>query len=171
MKNDAERVMIDELGNAYNYETHSNYWGINLGVGKKFRLSNTRDYDIYGTFYYNRMGGSSFTAGGAHYDLDAVNSELLRVGARYNHRLNEEAKLYAGLALDYEFGGKSGGTVGTGIVSECIRSSDTKGATGMLELGVELKAPESPWELNLGAKAYAGERKGFSGNLGIKYLF
>ena len=65
--------------------------------------------DVYGKFYHNHRNGVSFNAGG-HYDLDAVNSDVLRIGARYMMK-REKWNFYGGVAYEHEFDGMANGTV------------------------------------------------------------
>ena len=89
-----------------------------------------------------------FNAGG-HYDLDAVTSSVLRVGARYILK-REKWNFYAGAAYEHEFDGKANGTAD----GMAIRGADTSGGSFRGELGATVKPGEnSPWNI------YRPERK------------
>lgn len=99
-------------------------------------------------------------------NITATLDKTVNVGTLTLDTVSKDTSLTPDKALTYDFSKVK--SIGD---SHGIRSSDIKGASGMLELGIELKSPESPWELDIGAKAYTGQHQGFSGNLGIKYLF
>ena len=122
--------------------------------------------DVYGKYFYNRRKGVSFDAGG-HYDLDAVTSSVLRVGARYILKRNIW-NFYAGAAYEHEFDGKAGGTA-DGVA---IRGADTSGGSFRGEIGATMKPNEkSPWSLDLNVAGFAGKKQGFSGGISVAWMF
>ena len=151
----------------------ASYWGFSLGGGKFIDMGEKSNLDVYAKFYFNRTGSMNFTAlDKMDYNLDAVTSKQLRIGARYNHSLNDRSKLYAGIAYAYEFGGQARGTVGVGGLAADIRPANLRGGSGILELGYKLEATKNnPWEIDLGLTGFAGAQKGFGANLGVKYHF
>ena len=151
----------------------ASYWGFSLGGGKFIDMGEKSNMDVYAKFYFNRTGSMNFTAlDKMDYNLDAVTSKQLRIGARYNHSLNDRSKLYAGLAYAYEFGGQARGTVGVGGLAADIRPATLRGGSAILELGYKLEATKNnPWEIDLGLTGFAGTQKGFGANLGVKYHF
>ncbi|ORT98791.1 outer membrane autotransporter barrel domain protein [Anaerovibrio sp. JC8] len=166
IKDDASNVLTDNMGNAYGYNTSTGYYGFHVGYGKVFDYSGGRSLDVYGKFFYNHRNGVSFDAGG-HYDLDAINSKILRVGARYSMRTSDQWKWYGGLAYEYEFGGEATGTV-AGIA---IRGASVKGGSLRAEIGATITQPDSPWTVDLNLTAFAGKKRGVSGGVGLKYNF
>ena len=48
--------------------------------------------DIYAKYYFNRRNGASFTVNAQQFDLDAMTSQILRVGARYTMK-REKTKI------------------------------------------------------------------------------
>ena len=47
-----------------------------------------------------------------------------------------------------------------------------EGDTAIMELGVTMKPSQnSPWSMDLGAKGYAGDREGVTGNVVVRYAF
>lgn len=184
LKNNADSVLHGKAGDAYGYRTSSNYWSGHVGFGHVFDLTNdtastslggtpraTRDLDVYGKYFYTHLGGDSFRAGEADYRLDSLNSSLLRLGARMNHRSGWN-NYYYGLAWDYEFDGESNGTVAAAGLSAKIRKADIGGSSLMAEAGWKLEAnKDNPWEVSLSTQAYAGQHKGIGGNVYMAYHF
>lgn len=184
VKNSASDVLHDAAGRACSYETQANYWGGHLGFGHIFDLTDetesqsrggtqraARDLDVYGKYFHTHMGSDSFMANEVKYDLDSVDSDLLRIGVRVNNRSGRNNFFY-GLAWDYEFDGESKGTVSAAGLSAPIRRADAGGSSAMLELGWKQEATkESPWDLRLTMRGFAGEHRGLSGNVYIGYHF
>lgn len=184
LKNNADSVLHSRSGSALGYETDSSYWSGHVGFGHIFDLTDqvastsrggtdraSRDLDVYGKYFYTHVGGDSFRAGDVDYQLDDLNSSLLRIGARLNNRSGRN-NYYCGLAWDYEFDGESRGTVSAAGLSANIRKADIGGSSLMAEAGWKLEATkDSPWDVNLNVRAYAGQHKGLGGNVFVGYHF
>lgn len=184
LKNNADSVLHSRSGSALGYETDSSYWSGHVGFGHIFDLTDqvastsrggtdraSRDLDVYGKYFYTHVGGDSFRAGDVDYQLDDLNSSLLRIGARLNNRSGRN-NYYCGLAWDYEFDGESRGTVSAAGLSANIRKADIGGSSLMAEAGWKLEATrDSPWDVNLSLQAYAGQHKGIGGNVFVGYHF
>ena len=163
---DARDVMTDGAGNPYSYETNAPYMGFHLGVGKEIALADGNSVDVYGKYFFNRKNGVSFDAGG-HYDLDAVTSSVLRLGARYNVK-REKWNFYGGLAYEHELDGKATGTA-DGVA---IRAAETSGGSARMELGATMKPGEnSPWSLDLNLAGFAGKKQGLTGGVSVAFMF
>ncbi len=167
VKDDARDVLKDNAGNGYSYETDAGYFGAHLGVGKEIPLANGNVIDVYGKFFYNRKNSVSFSANNSCFDLDAVTSRVLRVGARYTVK-REKWNFYGGVAYEHEFDGVAEGTV-EGLP---IRSADIKGGSFRAEIGATMKPDEnSPWQLDLNMAGFAGKKQGFSGGVSVSFMF
>ena len=163
---DARNVLRDVNGMPYSYETNAPYMGFHLGVGKEIAVAGGNAVDVYGKYFYNRRNGVSFDAGG-HYDLDAVTSSVLRVGARYIVKRNKW-NFYAGAAYEHELDGKANGTA-DGVA---IRSADTSGGSFRGEIGATVKPGEnSPWNIDLNVRGFAGKKQGFTGGVSVAFMF
>ena len=164
---DARNVLRDYDGRPFSYETNANYFGAHLGVGKEIALPNGNTVDVYGKYFFNRRNGVSFNAGGGHYDLDAVTSQILRVGARYTVKRNQW-DFYVGAAYEHELDGKATGTMG----GFAIQSADTSGGSFRGEIGATMRPGEkSPWSLDLNVVGFAGKKQGFTGGISVSFMF
>ena len=122
--------------------------------------------DVYGRYFFNRRSDLSFDAGG-HYDLDALTSSVLRVGARYTMK-REKWNFFGGLAYEYEFDGLATGKAD----GFAIRGADLGGGSLRMELGATMNPGEnSPWALDLNLTGYAGTKRGVSGGVSVAYMF
>ena len=163
---DARNVLRDFRGMPYSYETSAPYMGFHLGVGKEIAFDDIHSLDVYGKYFYNRRNGVSFDAGGC-YDLDAVTSQVLRVGARYTVK-RDKWNFYGGLAYEHELDGVATGRA-DGVP---IRGADTKGGSLRAEIGATMQPEEdSPWSLSLNMSGFAGEKQGFSGGVSVSFMF
>ncbi|MBE6096929.1 MAG: hypothetical protein E7198_03920 [Schwartzia succinivorans] len=151
---------------AYGYKGRANYMGFHLGVGKHIAVNNGNDVEVYGKYFFNHKNGMSYEAGG-DYDIDAVNSHVLRVGARYTMK-REKWNFYGDLSYEHEFDGKAEGRA-NGLA---IRGADTSGGSARLELGATFKeSADSPWSLSLDMTGYAGNKKGIKGGISMNFAF
>ncbi|MBR1553721.1 MAG: autotransporter outer membrane beta-barrel domain-containing protein, partial [Schwartzia sp.] len=163
---DARNVLRDGNGTPYSYETDAPYFGGHIGVGKEIPLANGDAVDVYGKYFVNRRNSVDFNAGG-HYDLDAVTSQVLRVGARYTMK-RAKWNFYAGAAYEHELDGKANGTA-DGVA---IRGADTSGGSFRGELGATMTPGEnSPWKLDLNVTGFAGKKQGVTGGVSVAFLF
>ena len=163
---DAQAVLRDPSGVPYSYETDAPYLGFHLGVGKEIAFDDMHALDVYGKYFYNRRNGVSFDAGG-HYDLDAVTSQILRVGARYTIK-RDTWTYYGGLAYEHELDG-----VATGKADNMtIRGADTKGGSLRAEIGATMQPDKvSPWILDLNLSGFGGKKQGFAGGVSVSFMF
>lgn len=184
MDSHGENMLHDADGNPLSYDTDSNYWGTHIGIGHIFELTDEKatigisgvekaekDIDLYGKYFHTCLGGDTVTVNGIDYDLDAIDSDLIRIGTRFNCRQGRTT-FYAGIAWDYEMSGKGTGTVSASGMNAPIRSTDTKGSSLMAEAGWKLEsAHDNPWTLDVNLAAYGGQHRGIYGNVSVGYRF
>ena len=163
---DANNVLRADDGTPYSYTTNSTYWGAHIGVGKELKVNKTDLLDLYAKYFYNHRGSVSFDAEG-HYDLDAVESSVLRVGTRYTVKQNDNFKYYGGLAVEHEFAGRASGTATpVGGTPLSIRGADISGTSVRGEIGATFRPGEkSNVTLDLNLSGFAGKKQGLTGGL------
>ncbi len=170
MSDSARDILTDGVNN-YGYNVHANYYGAHVGLGKIMNYKGGKALDLYGKYFYTKRNGVSFDAGADHYDLDGVSSSLLRIGARYGST-DKKWNWYGGLAFEYEFDGKSGGTVTTAGISAPIRAASIKGGSVRGEIGLRMDATkDNPWKADISIYGYGGRHRGFGGNISVAYTF
>ena len=160
----------DYKARANSYDSDASYFAAHIGVGKIVKLSEKDTLDYYGKYFYTHQKDDDTTlhAGGVDYDLhfDSVESNRTRIGGRITHAFSENNSIYAGLAWQHEFSGTARATIdGTGTPAPSV-----KGDTGIMELGWKLNANKN-LDLDLGATAYTGKKKGASLNLAMNFKF
>ena len=162
----ANDLLRDGAGNAYGYDIHATYYGAHVGLGKIFNYKGGKSLDVYGKFFYTKRDGAEFDAK-QHYNLDSVNSSVLRIGARYG-TTDKKWNWYGGLAYEYEFDGEAKGTVnGTEIRAASIKGSSVRG-----EIGMKMNATRTnPWQVDVSLYGYGGKHRGFGGNVNVAYMF
>lgn len=168
VKDDARNVLSDPFGNAYSYDTNASYLGGHIGVGKEIAVAGGNTVDVYGKYFYNRRNSVDFTlVNGDYYDLDAVTSQVLRVGARYTMK-REKWNFYGGVAYEHELDGKAEGRT-NGVA---IKGADISGGSFRGELGVTMKpGKNSPWNIDLNVTGFAGKKQGFTGGVSVAFMF
>ena len=166
VKDDARNVLRDGLGNPYSYETSAGYFGAHIGIGREIEVSGGNTVDVYAKYFHNRRNGVSFDAGPDRYDLDAVTSSVLRLGARYTMK-REKWNFYGGLAYEHELDGKAGGRA-NGVP---IRGADIGGGSARAEIGATITPDNSPWSLDLNLTGFAGKKRGLTGGVSIGFAF
>ena len=164
---DATNLLRDMDRNPYSYNTDATYWGAHVGIGKEIQLNETAVLDLYSKYFYNRRGSVSFEAGG-HYDLDAVESSVLRIGTRYTLKKNDNFKFYGGLAVEHEFCGRAAG-LADGVA---IRGADIGGTSVRGEIGATFRPGEkSNVTLDLNLSGFAGKKRGLFGGVAVAWHF
>ena len=162
----ANDLLRDGAGNAYGYDIHATYYGAHVGLGKVFNYKGGKSLDVYGKFFYTKRDGAEFDAK-QHYNLDSVNSSVLRIGARYG-TTDKKWNWYDGLAYEYEFDGEAKGMVnGTEIRAASIKGSSVRG-----EFGMRMDATkDNPWRTDISIYGYGGKHRGFGGSVNVAYTF
>ena len=162
------RTQSDYTGLA-NYDTSNAYYGVQVGVGKDFHMSEADAVSAYVRYSYTHTAGTSaHLSSGETLDFDAVNSHRLRIGTRYTHGATTLSQFYAGLAWEYEFDGDARAT----SQGDSAPSPSLKGSSALLELGYRF-APKADsrvsYDLNL--NGWQGKRQGITGGLSVKWAF
>ena len=162
------RTKSDYTGLA-GYDTSNTYYGVQVGVGKDFHMSETDVVSAYVRYSYTHTTGTSaHLSNGETLDFDAVNSHRLRIGTRYTHGATTLSQFYAGLAWEFEFDGDARAT----SQGDSAPSPSLKGSSALLELGYRF-APKADsrvsYDLNL--NGWQGKRQGITGGLSVKWAF
>ena len=164
--NNSRSDLREANGTPHSFETNTPYFGAHIGVGKEIALKNGDSVDVYGKYFYNRRNSTSFNAGG-QFDLDAVTSQVLSVGARYTVK-REKWDFYVGAAYEHELDGEARGKA-NGL---SIRSADVGGGSARVEIGATMKpGAKSPWSLDLNLSGFAGKKRGVSGGMYVEWMF
>ena len=167
LKNDLEHGLQNQNGEAFGYESESNYYGMHIGIGKIFKLENGASVDTYAKYYHSTVKDDSFTIDSDRFEMDDINSDRLRLGIRYNQGMNREFNVYYGAAWEYEFNGESNGYA----QGHKMEETSLKGSTVIGELGVVIQPENSPWSFDAKVKGYGGQRDGYSGSILATYHF
>lgn len=161
--NDARNLLHDEAGNAAYFKMNGMYHAFQAGLGRITPRGRGNSFDTYLRYFHTHLNGDSFDAGG-HYDVDGLESHILRVGSRWQHQ-DRNWEYYAGLAYQYEFSGNAYGLAEGNI----IESASLRGGSVRFEYGMRLET--NRWRISLNASDYAGQHKGYNGNISVTYKF
>lgn len=158
---------VDGVLGGYDYDTSADYKAFHAGVGKLIKAG-SGTWDVYGKYFYTKADGASFTVNNQYYDLSSIESQRIRLGARYNHQANSHLGLYYGAAWEYEFDGDADGSV----AGYALDTASLGGSTFLGEVGLNYKPQaDSRWDFEFGIKGYGGERDGVSAVLRGAYHF
>ena len=149
------------------YDIDTFYYGAQVGIGKIIpRGAEGDSIDVYGKFIYTHHDDEDFKIDGDEFHFDSVQSQRLRLGFRINEVQTNKLAMYYGAAWEYEFGGDADNTV----VGYDLSTPSLEGSTVIGEIGMHYKASDK-WSLDLNARAYTGQREGFSGSVQANYSF
>ena len=159
---------LEFAGNRYGFKTENNYYGGHVGIGRIMERDDGDAWDIYGKYFHMHHEGDTVTIAGDEFAFNAVDSNRLRVGARYLDRKNDRFTGYYGVAWDYEFSGDTGGTAN----HHAMYTPSLKGSTLIAEIGFRgTPGGDSPWSFGVDLRGYAGEQEGLSGTVTAAYSF
>ena len=131
---------------------------VRLGVAKKFNANNV--LDVYGIYSYAHQGSmDSDLSSGEHVDFSSVHANKIRIGYRFTTRTSAISRVYTGLAWQYD---SISGATATAI-DYSKHSEGSKGSSGMLELGWQIKPNRyNPWLLDINATGWIGYHRGLN---------
>ena len=159
---------LEFTGNRYGFKTENAYYGAHIGIGKIIKLDNGKAWDIYGKYFHTHHEGDSVKIANDVFDFDSVDSDKLRIGARFSEKQGEKLTSYYGLAWEYEFSGDAGGTAN----HYAMYTPSLEGSTVIGEVGFRYTPGKaSPWYFDANVRGYAGMQEGISGSLQAVYSF
>lgn len=168
LKNTLNDALSDKEGNTYGYKLGNIYYGGHIGLGKVIKLDRGRAWDIYGKFFHAYHAGETVLVGMDKFHFDGVQSDRLRLGARFIENVGNKLSNYYGLAWEYEFNGDIKGSAG----GAKMYASSLSGSTAMAEIGFRyIPETKSPWYFDANMHVYAGKRQGVSGSIQVNYTF
>lgn len=167
-KNELSNALLDTHSNKHGYKTENAYYAAHIGIGKIIKLENDKTWDIYGKYFHTHHEGDSVSITNQIFDFDSVDSDKLRIGARFNEQQGEKLRSYYGLAWEYEFSGDVGGTA----AGHAMYTPSLEGSTVIGEVGFRYTpGKESPWYFDANLKGYVGMQEGISGSVQAVYSF
>ena len=168
VRNHYKSGLMDTLGRYANFKSSAGYASMHLGGGYRFNITETSNLNLYGQYFYTRVGGDNVRLStGDPVKFKAVDSNRVRLGGRYEWTLDNVTP-FAGVAFEREFSGKARASTNG---YEIDRPS-LKGSVGIVEGGLIMKPdPTHPLSVNVGLQGYFGKQKGVGGNVKVKYEF
>ena len=167
-KNEVSNALSDMDNKLYGFKTENAYNGAHIGIGKIIKLDNGKAWDIYGKYFHTHHEGDSVKIANDVFDFDSVDSDKLRIGARFSEQQGEKLTSYYGLAWEYEFSGDAGGTAN----HYAMYTPSLEGSTVIGEVGFRYTPGKaSPWYFDANVRGYAGMQEGISGSVQAVYSF
>lgn len=155
------------------YHTSAPIFAGHIRLGKAMRLNKNNLLDIYGIYAYARQGGmNTELSTGDPYKFSSVSSSRVRVGYRLTTKTSRISRIYTGLAFQYESNSDSEAKTWDAEGMSWNLNAGSKGASGMLELGWQIKPKkDNPWLVDINATAWVGHQKGATAMAKIQKSF
>ena len=169
VSNDYKSKIVDGMGILVNtdFDYSAIYFGISLGGGKIFKVSEKVNVDAFAKYALTNTGGGEATlSNDDKYEFDSILSNRIKAGAKGEYKINEKFTPYLALSYDYELSGD----VDAKINGDKVESPTLNGGTFSGGLGLNTKVSEK-LTLDLSANVYSGVREGVIGSLQVKYEF
>ncbi|MCL2485814.1 MAG: OmpA family protein, partial [Endomicrobia bacterium] len=164
-KNDFEANNIGAI-DFVKYDADALYYGLHLGLGRIFMLSEKINIDGYGKYFFVHQNGKDAELSTSEpLKFDGINSHRLRGGARGSYKINEVWSPYLGLAAEYELDGK----VNAEVYGMPLDEVKLMGFRGIGEVGLTVEI--GSFGADFGVRGFAGEKEGFDGSLRLIYFF
>ncbi|MDE9484263.1 autotransporter domain-containing protein, partial [Xenorhabdus bovienii] len=97
------------------YNSDSIYWGAHIGIDKKIKIDNENSVTVRGIYQYTYMDKDEINAkshlGEEIIKFNSINSHQTKIDAILKNHINENVALNTGLGYQYEFDGKTKGTI------------------------------------------------------------
>ena len=158
-------------GDSAKYDSDAFYVTAHVGTGYLFNLTDTINLDVYGRYLITYLDGDDVNLNNKysdHFDMDSTVTHAVRVGTRLTGAFCPYAGWKLGLAYEHVFDGDAESAVN----SLSLEVPSLEGDTGIMEVGVTMKPSlNSHWSMDIGAKGYAGDREGVTGNVLVRYAF
>ena len=140
------------------YSTSAPTFAGHLRMGKVFPINDSSSVDMYGIYFYSRVGSMSANlTSDEHFEFESVDSHRVRLGFRVSTQKNKQHRFYSGMAYQYENGGDSRAKCRGNVAT----SAGVKGSSGMLEFGWQFKpVKQSPIMLSVSAVGWVGQQHG-----------
>ena len=156
---DGERATYDN--------TSSLYLGAHIGGAYKWAISEQDSINTYARYSWAHIDSDKVNVLGDEYNFDSVTSSRIRIGTKYA-RNKSSFMPYAGIAYEYEFDGKEGGSV----YGFRLKDLDLGGSTVIAEMGVSwLPTHNDNLRLNAALEGFAGNREGVMASMRLNYRF
>ncbi|QNH54974.1 autotransporter outer membrane beta-barrel domain-containing protein [Selenomonas timonae] len=153
------------------YDTRANYIGAHLGVGQSTAMKDGGKQEVYVRYFYTRQNGTDATLStGDRYSFSAVDSHILRTGARWMHP-QKSGSLIVGASVQYEFGGDASATYHrAGGMSYTSPSPSLKGVSASVELGWKTQMSANS-TADLSVEGWTGKQRGVNFRAGFAWQF
>lgn len=145
----------------------STYYGAHITGAYKMTISQQDALNSYARYSWTHVNSNNASVLGDNFQFDSANSHRVRIGTKYAR--NSGAFMpYAGLAYEYEFDGKSKGSV----YGYDMKDTDLGGSSFIGELGLSwLPTNKDNLRLNAALEGFAGKREGVAGSFRLDYRF
>ena len=158
----------DGLGKRAEYDMTTLYYGLHLGAGYLWNISDCARLDVSSKFIWTHQSPDHATIANDRVKFEAIDSLRWRSGARLSYGATSSFAPYVGVYYDHEFDGQAKGSV----YAFGIPSTALEGGTGVGEIGVAFNPTGTDtFSVDLGVQGYTGVREGVTGSVQLKWDF
>jgi hypothetical protein len=169
VRNHYSTGLRDMIGREASYRSSTPYYGMHLGVGRVWNLTDRFCIDVHAKYFWTRRQGDSVRLStGEQIRFATTDSHRARVGARLAYAATNDVSPYAGIGYEHEFAARARAT----SYGHRLAEPSLRGGTFVAEAGLVVK-PSSNRALafDLRAKGYMGKRNGVGGSLRVGLEF
>lgn len=153
------------------FTTRSLYTSAHLGANYEISVNEKISTVFYGRYSFSFIDKDNVKVGNNEGDklkVKSTSSHNLLAGAKVRAQLNQNLFFEGGLGVQQTMGTKTRGEI-SGVR---LHEYSGNGTSGIAEISLKAKpSVNSPWRFDIGAKGYAGERRGVMGNVRATYSF
>ena len=149
------------------FDSNANYYAGHIGLGYMVPFSDRVKMDLYAKYYLSHIDAQDVdlvnkaTGEVQPWKIDAVNSQVSKVGAAFKFDLSDTLRLTAGAAWQRIWSGEAKAILdysNYGMVGEAV-TPDLKGDSVVIDLGMNLRATEH-LDIGLEATGMFGDSQG-----------
>jgi outer membrane autotransporter protein len=172
----SDSIVIPRSGFEETYDTHTLYYGAQLGIGYDAKVNDCSGIELYARYAWVHQKGKDITALGngmvSDISLADANSHRVKAGGKFYYGITNKLTRYIGAGYEHEFDGRVRGTATANNTD--ISDLSLTGGSGFLEAGLRMIPIDTISKhllLDVNLTGYVGEKTGVNGTLKLKYQF
>ena len=152
------------------YDLNTNYYGLYIGTGYDFDLTQKWNLDLSAKYFWMLQQGKTVSILNELVNFESTNSHRIKAGGRLSYMPANTVSVYAGAYYEHEFNGKVRAYNHSAALQHDV--VDVKGSTGVFELGATITpAGINKLTVDFGLEGHAGKRDGYMGYINLGWTF
>ncbi|MDR1487862.1 MAG: autotransporter domain-containing protein, partial [Deltaproteobacteria bacterium] len=156
-------------GHSLKYDLNLPFYSAYGAIGYDWQINENSSLEFFGRYYWTSQDGKTVTLDqGETVTFDKVSSSTTQTGVRYSRGRNEKFTYYVGAHWEHGFDIDAV----TSVYGENFKAAKPSGDTIVGEVGMIYNVNENnPWGIECGFQGFAGQNRGISGGLRLRYEF